>query len=140
MKKLIYTLAIYFILFIQTVCASYSWVQLTTLSSFERDRATGFSIGDKLYFGTGYINSIASSDFWEYNTLTGTWTQIADIVGNRHGAVGFPTMVKDTFAWVINQLVMFTSMICKSTTLHQIVGLSRLLSHKPEDMVAIPLL
>ncbi len=89
MQKLIYTLAIYFILFIQTVCASYSWVQLTTLSSFERDRATGFSIGDKLYFGTGYINSIASSDFWEYNTLTGTWTQIADIVGNRHGAVGF---------------------------------------------------
>lgn len=70
---------------------AYTWISHDAPQTFTRERATGFVIGDYLYFGTGYqISTINPSfDFWSYNTVTGVWTQVADINGARHGAVGF---------------------------------------------------
>lgn len=69
--------------------AAYDWLQLSSPASLSRERGTGFVIGDNLYFGTGYQNNVAMNDFWQYNTNTGAWTQVASLNGPRYGAVGF---------------------------------------------------
>ena len=56
--------------------------------------ATGFSIGNKGYVGTGKVtavpNSNASKEFWEFDPGTNIWTQKADFGGAaRIAAVGF---------------------------------------------------
>jgi len=53
--------------------------------------ATGFSIGNKGYIGTGYgIGYVLKKDFWEYNPATDSWTQKADFGGTaRIWATGF---------------------------------------------------
>ncbi len=63
-------------------------------TEFSRISATGFSIGNKGYMGTGFVhlNGVSSSrkDFWEYDPATDSWTQKADVMGNpRADAVGF---------------------------------------------------
>jgi len=53
-----------------------------------RSNATGFSIGDKGYIGTGW-DGTARKDFWEYDPSTNIWTQKADFGGTpRDGAFG----------------------------------------------------
>jgi len=66
-----------------------AWTQKANLST-GRYTAAGFSIGNKGYIGTGYDGSSGLQDFWEYNSLTETWTQKADFGGGaRWGARGF---------------------------------------------------
>ena len=61
------------------------WTQKTDFGGTARDMAVSFSIGDKGYIGTGYVQ-----DFWEYDPETDSWTQKADFPGAlRDDAVGF---------------------------------------------------
>ncbi len=69
-----------------------TWVAKASFGGTARQFATGFSIGTKVYIGTGTSDNGASglNDFWEYNTANNTWTQKANFGGgNRYGAVGF---------------------------------------------------
>ena len=56
-----------------------------------RRGGTGFSIGNKGYFGTGFISSgNYRNDFWEYDLSSNTWTQKANFGGAvRYDATGF---------------------------------------------------
>jgi N-acetylneuraminic acid mutarotase len=72
-----------------------SWTQNNDFSGGGRIFPTGFSIGSKGFLGTGVkiatgFGSGYSRDFWEYDPITDTWTQRADLGGpTRSGAVGF---------------------------------------------------
>jgi len=79
-----------------------TWVKMESIPGEARHRCSGFSIGSKGYIGGGHINSgITKSykDWWEYDTATDSWTQIADYGGgyryqlatfsiNGHGYAG----------------------------------------------------
>ena len=55
-----------------------------------RSYAVAFSIGSKGYMGTGKTGSQATLDFWEFDTLAGTWIQKANIGSQvRAEACGF---------------------------------------------------
>lgn len=58
-----------------------------------RQNAVAFSIGSKGYFGTGENNGFLK-DFWEYDSITSTWSQIADFIAERSKAVGFSIGLK----------------------------------------------
>ncbi|MEO8067202.1 MAG: hypothetical protein ABI599_05880, partial [Flavobacteriales bacterium] len=71
-----------------------TWTQKSNFGvTQQRINAIGFSIGSKGYVGTGQEvnpNGPATSDLWEYDPLTDTWTQRADFPGGgRAAAVGF---------------------------------------------------
>lgn len=68
-----------------------SWLQRPTFSGAARSDAVGFSIGGKAYIGTGNGNSSNYDDFWQYDTINGVWSQLANVTGGngRYGAVGF---------------------------------------------------
>ena len=54
-----------------------------------RAYAAGFAIGSKAYFGTGNDGRLRN-DFWQYDTVTNTWSQLADFAGTpRQNATGF---------------------------------------------------
>lgn len=70
------------------------WSQKASFPGKQRYGATGFTIGNKGYLGTGYGTSVsingAEKDFWEYDPAGNTWTQKADFSGARRvSAVGF---------------------------------------------------
>ncbi|MDQ3051500.1 MAG: T9SS type A sorting domain-containing protein [Bacteroidota bacterium] len=66
------------------------WVQKANMGTGGRWIATGFSIKDKGYIGTGSISGSLSNDFWEFDPAINTWTQMADFPGTaRWGAIGF---------------------------------------------------
>jgi len=70
-----------------------NWVQKASVGGIQRNGAVGFSINSigKGYVGTGgdgyggFLN-----DFWAYDPLTDTWTQIANYLGaGREGLIAF---------------------------------------------------
>jgi N-acetylneuraminic acid mutarotase len=67
-----------------------SWVQKANFGGTARAGAVGFSIGNKVYIGTGSDGSGYKNDFWEYDPATNLWTQKANFGGTgRSDAVGF---------------------------------------------------
>lgn len=62
-----------------------------TGSGQNRGNAVSFAINDKGYVGLGQGNSaLYYKDFWCYDPVAQTWTQLADFEGSaRHGAVAF---------------------------------------------------
>jgi hypothetical protein len=71
-----------------------TWTQKTPFGGTARYGVFGFSIGTKIYIGTGYNGSF-SKDFWEYDTKTDIWTKKADFGGTaRYTAVGFSIGLK----------------------------------------------
>jgi len=74
------------------IIQSPAWTQKANFGGTTRDRAVGFSIGTKGYFGTGTPDGgiTAYSDFWEWDQATNVWTQKANFSGGgRFAAVGF---------------------------------------------------
>jgi N-acetylneuraminic acid mutarotase len=74
------------------------WTQKADFGGGIRGEATGFSIGNKGYVGTGNtqypsfsgVGGMLKQDFWEYNPLTNIWTQKANFGGGIRGeATGF---------------------------------------------------
>ncbi|MEJ0030685.1 MAG: hypothetical protein WDO15_10100 [Bacteroidota bacterium] len=69
-----------------------TWSSLHDLNGSARDLAAAFSIGSKVYVGTGLVQSTLTplKDVWEYDIAGDTWTQKNDFGGAvRIGAVGF---------------------------------------------------
>ena len=70
------------------------WTQKADFGGTARWIATGFSINGKGYIGTGVDNTTGprhyTDDFWEFDPVTNTWTQMATFGGTaRWGSVAF---------------------------------------------------
>jgi N-acetylneuraminic acid mutarotase len=67
------------------------WTQKGNFPGGARASATGFSIGNTGYLGTGLdINGHYLSDFWEYNPTSDTWTRKSNFGGGgRFAAAAF---------------------------------------------------
>lgn len=63
------------------------WTQKSDFGGVGRHRATGVSIGNKIYMGLGHYNGTGVetyfSDWWEYDPATNAWTQKVDYPGNN---------------------------------------------------------
>ncbi|GDX53230.1 hypothetical protein LBMAG27_22770 [Bacteroidota bacterium] len=84
----------------QFVNAEWVWTKKASLPfGCKRDRAVSFSINGFGYLGTGLDSAnMVRTDFWKYDTLTDSWSQVADFPGTaRRDAVAF---VIDSFAYV----------------------------------------
>lgn len=55
-----------------------SWTQKVNFPGGYRSVASGFSIGNKGYVGTGWDSTNATSDFWCYDPALNLWTQKAN--------------------------------------------------------------
>src|SRR5574337_1118537 len=71
--------------------AQNSWSPKANYGGSKRYNACAFSIGNKIYVGTGCDSSGAyKQDFWEWDATTNVWTQKANVPGNpRSEAVAF---------------------------------------------------
>ncbi len=69
------------------------WVQKESFPGTSRYAAVGFSIGNKGYIGTGFHSGISNSyfgSFYEYNPITGFWTEKDSLPGQPRGyAIAF---------------------------------------------------
>lgn len=68
-----------------------TWSQKANFGGGLRYHASGFTIGNQIYVGTGRApNSVLMNDFWKYDPSTNTWSAVANFPGTaRRGAVGF---------------------------------------------------
>ena len=67
-----------------------NWKRSSEFEGVGRTEAVTFTIGDKVYVGSGYDGTNRLNDFWEYNQSTGTWLRKADFPGAaRNSAVAF---------------------------------------------------
>jgi N-acetylneuraminic acid mutarotase len=74
-----------------------SWSKKADFPGHERTYEIGFCIGTKCYMGTGVYGTGSPGggpplykDFWEWDSMTNTWTQKADFFGGaRSGAIAF---------------------------------------------------
>ncbi|MFC0875046.1 kelch repeat-containing protein [Saccharicrinis sp. FJH2] len=57
------------------------WIKLTDFKGGPRIKASGFVIGDYLYFGLGFNENRPLSDFWKYNFKTGVWKELDPFPG-----------------------------------------------------------
>lgn len=93
MKKLVIVIITLFYSFIGTnmLFAIDTWTEKAAfVGGAGRFAAVGFSIGTKGYIGTGFTDTSVTNDFWEYDTVNDTWTQMANFSGGaRYRAVGF---------------------------------------------------
>ncbi len=88
MKKLI-TAGLFYVLVFSTY-AQVSWQVRATFAGTARNHAISFSYGSKGYVMTGHHNGSELKDFWEYNSVTDTWTQLPDYPGPaRSYGVGY---------------------------------------------------
>lgn len=80
-----------FLFFSVCISAQNSWSPKANFGGTKRTNACAFSIGNKIYVGTGYDDSIGyRQDFWEWDPSTNVWTQKANVPGNpRSEAVAF---------------------------------------------------
>lgn len=84
--------------------AANTWTQKAGTPGESRYNSSAYGVGDKIYYGTGIsfrfvIHPVTlavsrvpriNKDWWEFNTLTNTWTQKADYGGgSRQEARGF---------------------------------------------------
>jgi len=66
------------------------WKQLDNFPGVATQDQVAFSIGSKIYVGTGQTNNVATNEFWEYNEADDTWTQRANYLGgNVFGSFAF---------------------------------------------------
>ena len=76
-----------------TVAPGGTWTAKNVFGGTARSDAVGFSIGTKGYIGTGWDGTVYYKDFWQYDSVAGTWSQMADFGGTvadpRKAAVGF---------------------------------------------------
>ena len=82
MKKL---LLLFLLMFSILHATQNPWLQKTSLPGQGRHGACCFSIGDRVYFGTGHNNGgnvdVLFDDWWEYDPGTDSWAQKANFGG-----------------------------------------------------------
>jgi N-acetylneuraminic acid mutarotase len=70
--------------------ATQTWVQTPSCPGPARQSSEGFALDHLVYVGGGSTNqSTTQKDFWEYNTNSQTWTQVADYPHPVYSAVSF---------------------------------------------------
>lgn len=103
-----FTILIIFALVATGSKAALVWTQKQDMPTLSRDRATGFTIGDDLYIGTGLSPSGFQADFWKYDTQSDTWTQVADNANACHGVTGFSYNGKGFVAFGVTPFPTYT--------------------------------
>jgi N-acetylneuraminic acid mutarotase len=88
MKRYFYTLM--FVVALTTNIFSQAWTQEASIPT-SRVSPIYCAVNGKGYVGMGWLsNSTYGSDFWEYDTLTNTWTRKADFPADgRHSATAY---------------------------------------------------
>ncbi|MBK8876952.1 MAG: hypothetical protein KBH11_13675 [Bacteroidia bacterium] len=81
------------IIFSNQTFAQYTWTAKNDFPGLKRYAGSAFSINNLGYFGcgadfTGNFSNVYK-DFWQYNTGSDTWIQIADIPLQRYSAIDF---------------------------------------------------
>jgi N-acetylneuraminic acid mutarotase len=67
-----------------------NWKRSSEFEGVGRTEAVTFTIGNRLYVGSGYDGSDRLNDFWSYDQTANTWFRIADFPGvARSSAVAF---------------------------------------------------
>jgi N-acetylneuraminic acid mutarotase len=67
-----------------------NWKRSSEFEGVGRTEGVTFTIGDKVYVGSGFDGTNRLNDFWEYNQTSGTWLRKADFPGTaRNSAVAF---------------------------------------------------
>ncbi len=68
-----------------------TWIQKSNFPGGDREYIAGFTIGNKVYMGTGDDSFTGyENDFWEYTPAADTWVQKTDVPGpGRMFATGF---------------------------------------------------
>jgi len=92
MKKTFILLSI--LLVSMQLFAQLSWQSRQFLPGAPRHHAIGFSHGDNGYILTGQDTS-QLKDFWEYNSITNTWSQLPDYPG-LESSYGVGAVIGDT--------------------------------------------
>lgn len=87
------TLLIGIILISNQTFAQYTWTAKNDFPGLKRYGGNAFSINNLGYYGcgadfTGNVSNVYK-DFWQYNPLSDTWIQIADIPLQRYSAIDF---------------------------------------------------
>ena len=54
------------------------WIQVSSMT-VARSRHSTFTIGNDAYSGCGLNHLTLKNDFWKFNSITETWTQVADL-------------------------------------------------------------
>ncbi len=94
--------------------ATDTWTQKADFGGSARYDAQGFSIGNKGYIGGG-ISDIGPPflqiDFWEYDPLTDTWTQKANLPEYRCNAAGFSIGNNGYFCAGVNDVSQLNDLI-----------------------------
>ncbi|MDF2436212.1 MAG: type sorting protein [Bacteroidota bacterium] len=90
MKKQIGLLLLFVVLFSRSG-AQNSWDKRESVGGSKRERAIGFSVGNRGYIGLGQDTlNLMLNDLWEFDPGTNTWTQKANFPGQgRRDAVSF---------------------------------------------------
>jgi len=91
--------------------ATHRWTEKANFEGESRTNATGFSIGEKGYFGLGNNfgkEFLLYQDFWQYDPNSNKWTQKADFGGEvRYSAVGFSIKEKGYIGTGSNSTVLY---------------------------------
>ena len=67
-----------------------TWVPKAAYPDAGSISTVAFTLGGKIYYGTGYNQITCTNDFWQYDPANDTWTQRTGMPGgNRTGAVSF---------------------------------------------------
>ena len=75
-----------------------NWKKRSEFEGVGRTEAVSFTIGSKVYVGSGYDGSNRLNDFWAFDQTTRTWLRIADFPGTaRNSAVAFSANGKGYF-------------------------------------------
>jgi N-acetylneuraminic acid mutarotase len=100
-KKTFYAFSVLFLLiaFMASSCKKTSdsdddlignWKRGSEFEGVGRTEAVSFTIGNKVYVGSGYDGTDRLNDFWVFDQATGSWLRMADFPGMaRNSAVAF---------------------------------------------------
>ncbi len=73
---------------VDTLVVKNFWTQISDFGGSPRNDAIALSMGTKAYLGLG-VEIYQKNDFWEYDSVSGAWTQKANYNDSVVGAVGF---------------------------------------------------
>ena len=92
--------------FITSMQAQNKWTEKSGIP-VDRCLATGFSIGNYGYVGTGIVNGRLGNDFWRYDPESDSWTEIDSMPTlGRRGAFSFSIGTKGYVGGGVNSLAL----------------------------------
>jgi N-acetylneuraminic acid mutarotase len=69
------------------------WSEITPFPGGQRYAATSFVINNKAYVGLGVLNPVTgfelTNDFWSYDPINNSWSQVANFPYSTYRAIGF---------------------------------------------------